>query len=62
MTEDEGRIVAVLAGAARNRGGAAMRLRELAGDGAISPPLSVAAALGNALGDLGHPLALDFKT
>lgn len=56
MTVDEGRIVSALATAGSDRFSAAKHLRELAGDNAISSPLSVAAAFGNALTDLGHPL------
>lgn len=56
MTEDEGRIVSALATAGSDRFTAAKYLRELAGDNGISSPLSVAAAFGNALTDLGHPL------
>jgi hypothetical protein len=58
MTTDEGRIVSVLATAARDRMEAAKDLRELAGDNAISSPLSVAAAFNNALADLGRPLVI----
>lgn len=56
MTADEGRIVSVLATAGTDRFTAAMQLRELAADNAISSPLSVAGAFNNALTDLGHPL------
>ena len=58
MTMDEGRIVGVLATAASNRFTAAKHLKELAGDSAISSPLSVAAAFNNALADLGRPLVI----
>jgi hypothetical protein len=58
MTVDEGRIVGVLANAASDRASAARQLRELAGDSAISSPLSVAAAFSSALADLGQPLVV----
>lgn len=58
MTRDEGRIIGVLATAANDRAGAASDLRELAGDNAVSSPLTVAAAFNNALADLGRPLVI----
>jgi len=56
MTADEGRIVGILTKVADNRMAAANHLRELTGHNGISSPLSVAAALNNAMADLGRPL------
>lgn len=58
MTEDEGRIIGVLASVTHNRTVAAGSLCELTGDNAISSPLSVAAAFNSALADLGRPLVV----
>lgn len=58
MTEDEGRIIGVLATAASDRPAAVSKLCELTGGNAISSPLSVASAFNSAVADLGRPLVL----
>jgi hypothetical protein len=58
MTPDEAALVGVLATAASNPACAARYLRRIAACEDISRPLSVAAALNDALADAGHPLAI----
>jgi hypothetical protein len=58
MTRDEGLIVVVLATAAAYPDCARFHLEQLAGGGAVSSPLSLAAAFNQTLRELGRPYAL----
>lgn len=58
MTQDEARIVGILAAAASSPACAARHLRELAGGGGIDHPLSTAAAFNDAAANLGRPLVI----
>lgn len=58
MTQDEARIVGVLAAAASSPACAARHLRDLAGGGCVDHPLSTAAAFNDAAANLGRPLVI----
>ena len=58
MTQDEARIVGVLAAAASSPPSAARHLRELTGGGCIGHALSTAAAFNDAAANLGWPLVI----
>lgn len=58
MTEDEARMVGVLATAASNPSCAARHLAQLAGTEEVAAPLSAAAAFNDTLASLGQPLAI----